>query len=358
MRIAVITTSYPSHDDDPAGHFVRAEVKQLQSQGHTLTLFKPNPPKMTPLTEDATLHLVGLPHGELFGFPGAIERVKLNPLRLVGVVPFIALGERRLRQIGPFDHLITHWILPSFWPLARNYVGETTAIAHGSDVRLLEQLPANLQQRVLRALGRPNVRLRCVSRELAERLRRLAEKHNVKAVERCSVEPCAIDIPTLPDQAELRRVLGVTQTPLVVVVGRAVKDKQIPIAIEASTRAFGRPPYVIGDGPELPTLRQHYRDTVFLGSRCRRETVSWIKAADVLLSASEKEGAPTVVREARALGTPVVCADAGDLRAWAQSDPFIYVAAKNEGSAESLVRALAQALTLCVSGKPATTSSV
>jgi glycosyltransferase involved in cell wall biosynthesis len=150
----------------------------------------------------------------------------------------------------------------------------------------------------------------------------------------------------------LRRQLGVIHSPLVVVVGRAVKDKQIPIAIEAATRAFGRPPLVIGDGPELPTLRQRYPDTVFLGSRCRRETVSWIKAADVLLSASEKEGAPTVVREARALGTPVVCADAGDLRAWSQSDPHIYVVTQNDETAESKATSLAQALTLCVNRKP------
>jgi teichuronic acid biosynthesis glycosyltransferase TuaC len=46
-------------------------------------------------------------------------------------------------------------------------------------------------------------------------------------------------------------------------------------------------------------------------------------AADVLVSASREEGAPTVVREARALGVPVVAVPCGDLATWAAADPGI-----------------------------------
>ena len=46
----------------------------------------------------------------------------------------------------------------------------------------------------------------------------------------------------------------------------------------------------------------------------------WIAAADVLVSASAHEGAPSVVREARALGVPVVAVSAGDLAQWAERD--------------------------------------
>jgi glycosyltransferase involved in cell wall biosynthesis len=45
----------------------------------------------------------------------------------------------------------------------------------------------------------------------------------------------------------------------------------------------------------------------------------------VLLSASRHEGAPTVVREARALGTPVVACAAGSLAALAESDDGIWI---------------------------------
>lgn len=63
----------------------------------------------------------------------------------------------------------------------------------------------------------------------------------------------------------------------------------------------------------------------FLGQLPRNETLKWIGAADALVSASRHEGAPTVVREARALGVPVVAAAAGDLLEWAKSDPGLHV---------------------------------
>ena len=56
-----------------------------------------------------------------------------------------------------------------------------------------------------------------------------------------------------------------------------------------------------------------------------REALTWIAAADVLLSASRSEGAPSVVREARALGVPVAAARVGDLPAWAQADAGLFL---------------------------------
>ena len=44
----------------------------------------------------------------------------------------------------------------------------------------------------------------------------------------------------------------------------------------------------------------------FLGRVDRGTAVAWIAAADALVFASEKEGCSTVLREAQALGTPVV----------------------------------------------------
>jgi glycosyltransferase involved in cell wall biosynthesis len=57
----------------------------------------------------------------------------------------------------------------------------------------------------------------------------------------------------------------------------------------------------------------------------RDEALGWIAGASVLLSSSRDEGAPTSIREARALGVPVVTCDAGDVALWAQRDPGIRV---------------------------------
>jgi hypothetical protein len=50
-----------------------------------------------------------------------------------------------------------------------------------------------------------------------------------------------------------------------------------------------------------------------------------MRAADVIVSASEREGAPTVIREARALGTAVWTSAVGDVALWAALDPGIRV---------------------------------
>jgi glycosyltransferase involved in cell wall biosynthesis len=80
---------------------------------------------------------------------------------------------------------------------------------------------------------------------------------------------------------------------------------------------------VLGDGPLAPALARLDPSVTALGQRLRPEALAWIAAADLVVSASRNEGAPTVIREARALGVPVLAVPAGDLRAWAATDPGI-----------------------------------
>jgi glycosyltransferase involved in cell wall biosynthesis len=84
---------------------------------------------------------------------------------------------------------------------------------------------------------------------------------------------------------------------------------------------------VIGDGPERAALEKRAAPlgarVRFTGALPRREALAWVAAADALLHPSGVEAAPTVVREARALGTRVVACDAGDVRAWSHDDAGI-----------------------------------
>jgi glycosyltransferase involved in cell wall biosynthesis len=342
MRVAVLSSSFPAHDGDPSGHFVRAEVRELLASRHHVCLLVPRGAE-GPKSEHVVT--IALPHLGLFGWPGALERLRRGPWHGLGLVPFALTARRALRQHGPFDVLFAHWIIPGFWPVARDYDGPVVVIAHGSDVRLLETLPARLTKRILRALLRRNVSVRCVSSELASRLSRLCVKHHCE-LERVHVEPCAIEIPALPPREELRRELACTAAPLVVVVGRVVKTKRIEQAILATRRALGVAPVVIGDGPQRATLAARFPDAAFLGQRSRDQTLRWIRAADLLVSASEHEGAPTVVREARALGTPVIAVAAGDLALWAARDPDLIVvpSAMELGSTDRQLDALANAI--------------
>jgi len=70
-----------------------------------------------------------------------------------------------------------------------------------------------------------------------------------------------------------------------------------------------------------------------------------------VLHTSRTEGAPTVVREARALGVPVVACLAGDLEAWAANDPGIAIADPDAAAiARALERALSSARTVAHHG--------
>jgi glycosyltransferase involved in cell wall biosynthesis len=119
------------------------------------------------------------------------------------------------------------------------------------------------------------------------------------------VRPAAIDVPDVGARARaIRATLGAFD----VSVGRLVASKRVDKAIEraASTRELL---VVVGDGPERVRLEQRASERSarvrFVGDLPRDEALAYISAARSLVFASELEGCSTVVREARALSTPI-----------------------------------------------------
>lgn len=359
MRIALLTTSYPATDSDAAGHFVRSEVRGLIEAGHEVMVLAPSSPApRPPFRRDC----VELPHWDLFGWPGALERIRNRPWRALGLLPFARAARQTLRNGGPFDRLITHWIVPSFWPVARGYDRETVVVAHGSDVRVLARLPAAIQRDVCRALAAEHVTVRCVSNQLASQLRELASELSIP-LPTCVIEPAKLELPMLPPRAALRASLGISSKSVVVIVGRIVKSKRLDVAIEIVRAAFAlldaecMPQLiVIGEGPESSSLMKRYPDVQWLGQLGRLDALTYIRAADLLVSASFNEGASTVVREARALGTRVVAAASGDLSDWARNDPDLVVctdfSAPCDGRAANVIAAVRRALEIARDNLP------
>jgi teichuronic acid biosynthesis glycosyltransferase TuaC len=92
-----------------------------------------------------------------------------------------------------------------------------------------------------------------------------------------------------------------------------VSGKRVDRAIAfVASKPTPRTLVVVGDGPErarLARLAEGYGlDARFVGRTSRPEALAWIAAADALVHSSQVEGLSTVVREAEALGTPVVVA--------------------------------------------------
>jgi glycosyltransferase involved in cell wall biosynthesis len=213
--------------------------------------------------------------------------------------------------------------VPCGWPAALASAAPLEIVAHGSDVRLLAALPRPLRVSIVGSLLARNARFRFVSRQLREML---ASATGFSALRGCAVEPAALDLSFAPTRDAARRKLGIARNARVVtIVSRLVPAKRTAVALAAATLLPNTDVLVVGDGPELATLRQRFSGARFLGRLPRPAALGCIAAADVVLSASRDEGAPTVVREARALGVPVVVASSGDLHEWARDDASLFV---------------------------------
>lgn len=323
-RVYVVTTSYPRYAGDAEGHFVGSEVKRLCAT-HDVTVLAPGRDRRALGKE----RVIGLGSGSAFGFPGALARMRRAPWRAVSASAFVLRATRELGRLPPPSLLVAHFLLPCGFPIATRagYGAETPLeiVLHGSDARLLAGLPG--RERVMNELLRSGASLRFVSNELRNvvvlatppRLRQ-------EVMERSRVEPCAIDVEGVPARAEARRALGLSDgQALAVVVARLIPEKQVDVALAACERVPRLDCIVVGDGPELAKLKRRFPRVRFVGHVERPLALTYLSAANVLVSASRKEGAPTTVREARALGTDVVSVVAGDLELWAQLDPGLHV---------------------------------
>jgi glycosyltransferase involved in cell wall biosynthesis len=306
MRIAVVTTSYPTFDGDPAGHFVDAEVGPLAAAGHDVQVIHPRP-------------------GGAFGWPGAPTRIRQRPSRLADAAVWAARASAELVRLGP-DRIVAHWALPSAFPIALAALSlsrrriELEIVSHGTDVRLLAHMPPAVRRRVVAPLLRRAAVWRFVSAELGAALESALELDQARALRKiAAVVPSALEVPDVGAEADAkRRALGDRR--LYVCASRLVPSKRVDKVIDyvATSGNHGsqrseRTLVVLGDGPERPHLERLARawqfDVRFLGTTTRRETLSWIGAADELVHASRIEGLSTVIREAESLGTPVTRID-------------------------------------------------
>jgi teichuronic acid biosynthesis glycosyltransferase TuaC len=293
--ICVVTTSYPSHDGDPAGHFVKAEVIELENAGHRVTV----------VTPDA---------GGAFGWPGAAFRLREKPWRAVEAGSWILGAAAAMRAARP-DQLIAHWSVPSAWPAVTSAKSlrdvPLEVVSHGGDIRLLAAMPRALRTMVVKRLLSRATRWRFVSRGLLDKLAGAIDEKDAETLRGMSaIAPSPLLMLDVEEAVRAHRA-ALGARPLYVCAGRLVRSKRIDRVIDyvAGQRAAAPILVVIGDGPErarLEKLAGEWRiDVRFLGNTPRRETLAWIGAADELVHASIAEGMSTVVREAEFLGVKV-----------------------------------------------------
>jgi phosphatidylinositol alpha 1,6-mannosyltransferase len=121
--------------------------------------------------------------------------------------------------------------------------------------------------------------------------------------------------PAYRDPALRARIGADADTPVLLLVSRLVKEKDLADLVEVDrilrARGVRFRLALVGDGPMRAELEERLPDAVFAGHRHGAELAAWYASADVFLFPSTTETLGNVVLEAMASGLPTVVVDRG-----------------------------------------------
>lgn len=209
---------------------------------------------------------------------------------------------------------------------------------HGNDVNVQPESSWRARRLFSEAV-RGATMVTAVSQALADRTERLAGRRPI-------VAPIGIDLRPyreLPDKLAAREVVGVpADARMILFVGALVVEKGVLLLLETLER-IGRPDVMavfLGDGPLRGVVARAPR-TNCLGGIPHAKVPMYMRAADMIVLPSFREGMPTVLVEAGAAGLPVIASAVGGIGDLLADDRGLLV---RPGSQEDLVRAVEVAL--------------
>jgi glycosyltransferase involved in cell wall biosynthesis len=117
---------------------------------------------------------------------------------------------------------------------------------------------------------------------------------------------------------ELRARIGASDRPVLLFVGRLVREKNLVTLAEAAAALAQRGQrfklVLVGDGPMAPELRRALPDAHFAGFQEGEALARWYASADLFVFPSSTETFGNVILEAFASGLPVVAVNQGGAR--------------------------------------------
>jgi glycosyltransferase involved in cell wall biosynthesis len=333
--IGVLCTSYPRSPDDPAGSFVRTRVRALAAAGEAIEVIAAGAGSDTNEGNVRVFRIPAAGAAEIFyagGAPEALEsggpeqraRAWLEAAHFTAGM--MALATQRAAGWSAME---SHWLVPS--ALVACAVAPHLphcAHAHGGDVFLLARVPGGAS--LARLLCRSGSELVFASADLRHRFARLCGHTAESFGAHTCVQPAPFDSSLfrprpVAERRGLRSGLGIHGF-TVLAAGRLVPIKGYDVLVHAIGHLplRERPTLVIaGAGPEEPRLRSLAAlcavDLRLPGLVSAAGLAEWMVAADLFvhpcrsLPSGRSEGAPVVVREALAIGLPVIASAQGGL---------------------------------------------
>ena len=256
---------------------------------------------------------------------------------------------RYLRK-GRFDVVHAH-LAPA------DLVGRAAAWMAGVPVRVTTEHGKGLWKSGARLLvermlnGITDARI-CVSRDIME-IRRAREHTPANKLVYIpnAVDPEQFGRPARGRDAVMAEFGWPAGDPLVLSVGRIVKEKDYPLLIEAFTAMAAKVPrarcIIAGDGDRMDEVRAVVKkngmeDRIALPGT-RNDVSDLLSAADLFVLSSEREGLPVSLLEAMAAGTAIVTTDVGGVgEAVIEGESALMVM---HGDASALASAMERVLT-------------
>ncbi|MDA3936205.1 MAG: glycosyltransferase [Actinomycetota bacterium] len=317
----MITTSFPRWEGDHAGHFVAALSTALVARGHDVTVLSPHEGSLS--TEDSS---GGVRIRRFRYLPSRFERVaygdgipenlKRDMWAVLGL-PFFALALRRAtKQLAhEVDIVHAHWAPTA--ALAAPWRSGVPVVLHarGSDIALATK--GGIWRRLLSSACRGAAAVDVVTvaqRDMLVNAGIWSANDGPIEVIPSGIADELLDRATNPSADERVEIAY---------VGRMIRDKGVADLLEAfaamDTNGVDVRLGFVGDGPVLVDLRARAIElgiqdrVVFHGALRHDEAIDIVAAADVLSLPSYAEGSPNVLKEAMALGLPVVASDVGGI---------------------------------------------
>lgn len=327
MRLGLLTTSFPRHAGDAAGHFVLGFARSLERAGHEVTVLAPepstpgDPPRFGAVDVRFVRYAWPRELSRTFYAAGVPDNLGRDPLAWWGLGSFPgALARSARRHAREWDAVISHWALPSGLVAAQCLRGlPHLAVLHSADVHALERLP--LGRSLARRVAAGTQSWIFVSRDLRSRfLALLPPEQASRVLARSTVSPMGVDEPIAGEgRAAARDALGLNDF-TALSMSRLVTIKGLAQAIDAAANTETTL-LIAGEGPDRARLQdraaRRRAQVHFLGHVTGAEKRRALCAADAFVLPSRRlpsgrtEGTPTALLEAMAAGLPPVASAVG-----------------------------------------------
>lgn len=325
MRICLLTSSYPRHEGDIAGRFIRELCRELRSLGHRFEIVLPcDAAAHDPAPEEGIAV-----HPFSYFFPrrlqmlaygnGLEENLARRPWLYLLLPPFMAsFLIKSIRSARRCDLIWSHWIFPS--GLVGSIVSRLLKKPH---LITAHSAPHRAAAMLIRPFLGGGARITAVSRALAGQINRALpiDKSEIHCI------PMGVSAPgSSPpaDKAELRKKYSLGDECIILFMGRLVPIKGVDVLLRAMRKLDRCILVVAGEGSckkELMRMAHELRVPVrfegFLHGAGKRD---WLALCDAFAAPSRMigrgraEGLPVGVLEALSAGAPVVASDTGGMR--------------------------------------------